>query len=91
LHLGDLQTFLSEVESLNEGKRTDAQLPRLEPYLSVDMRVGKRGEILLTVQITPDNLTQEHSFKFEIDLSYLPGLIRELKSIFQKFPLIGHP
>jgi hypothetical protein len=91
IHLGDLQVFLSEVKSLNLGQRKDAHLPNIEPNLSVDMKVGKRGEISMKVEISPDNLTQKHTFIFEIDLSYLTGLERELKGIFQKFPLIGRP
>jgi hypothetical protein len=37
------------------------------------------------VEITPNNITQEHRFWLEIDLSYLPELRRGITRISERF------
>jgi hypothetical protein len=39
----------------------------------------------MIVNITPDNLTQEHQFRTGVDLSYLPELQRGLTRIVARF------
>ena len=41
------------------------------------------------VDITPDHLQQRHVFHFEIDQSYLPGLIRQCDRIVRDHPPRG--
>jgi len=43
----------------------------------------------MQVLITPDNLTQEHSFEFEIDQSYLAGIAAQCRSIADAYPVRG--
>ncbi len=43
----------------------------------------------MRVRITPDNLTQSHSFEFEIDQSYLPGVIAQCGDVLFRFPVRG--
>ena len=60
----------------------------IEPYLEARVLL-KDGRGEFHVQITPDHMTEEHKYQFEIDQSYLSGLIRELENVLQRFPLRG--
>lgn len=44
------------------------------------------GHLEILVEITPDHLTQEHKFRFEVDQSYLPGLISQCRKILSRWP-----
>lgn len=63
----------------------------IEPNLNVSLESEKRGHITMKVDITPDNLTQEHKFIFEIDQSYLPALIEECHKVLERWPIVGKP
>jgi hypothetical protein len=39
------------------------------------------------LEITPDNLTQKHNFMFEIDQSFLLGIISQCKEILNKYEI----
>jgi hypothetical protein len=43
----------------------------------------------MRVQITPDHLTQEHSFEFELDQTYLPGIAAQCRTIADAYPVRG--
>jgi hypothetical protein len=40
----------------------------------------------LTVKITPDHMTQEHRFQFELDQSYLPAVVEQCRAILARYP-----
>lgn len=59
----------------------------LDPELRLEMKALKSlGYLELSVEITPDNISQEHRFRFEIDQSYLPPLVAEIMKLLEKFP-----
>lgn len=47
--------------------------------------------LAMVVDITPDNVFQAHYFRFEIDQTYLPHLIRDCRTVLQHCPIKGLP
>lgn len=84
----DLAAWRDGCERLLGGGAEKASLEPVEPELEVAMsKTDAGGHIEMRVEITPDHLHQKHSFRVEIDLSYLPGLIQELDSILDAYPV----
>lgn len=82
LQLADIVRFEVQCGDLETGQVKAALLASHEPNLSVELkRLGSLGEIEMTVQITPDHMSQEHRFTIGIDLSYVPDLRRRLTRI----------
>ena len=69
----------------------EATLPCMEPELSVSLKAMSLGHIAMEVSITPDNMSQRHWFKFEIDQSYLDPLLEQFKKILDAYPVKGQP
>ena len=91
IHVPDLVRWLSALEIMNHTLSGEADLVSLEPELSVALKMGSLGQIQMTVEITPDQMSQQHSFKFELDQSYLENLIASLRSLLAKYPVKGKP
>ena len=91
IHVPDLLRWLSALEIMNQTLSGEADLVSLEPELSVALKMGSLGQIQMTVEITPDHMSQQHSFKFELDQSYLENLIASLRSLLAKYPVRGKP
>ena len=88
--LGELASFIAECAKLHEILEGKAELSCMEPNLGVELSVSdSRGSITAEVCLTPDHLTQEHSFRFAIDQSYLPAIIKGLRKVLAKFPVRG--
>lgn len=91
IHLSEIHILLSGAEKLYRDLKGKAELPCMEPELSLELTAKSQGQIEMTVDITPDNLSQGHSFMFKIDQSYLPGLLTGCKKVMHKFPVKGGP
>ena len=89
IHLSEIFGFLQGAEQLFKELNGKAELHCMEPYLLVELEAKKHGQIEMTVNITPDNLSQKHEFLFNIDQSYLPNLILECKEVLEKYPIKG--
>ena len=88
--LPDLKLFGEECDALRQGQAAVAELPKMEPNLSISIRpVDKLGHFRVTVEITPEHLTQEHRFSFEIDPSQLAAISKACQAIVRKFPVRG--
>ncbi|HXG87099.1 MAG TPA: hypothetical protein VNJ02_02095 [Vicinamibacterales bacterium] len=44
------------------------------------------GHLTAVVAITPDHLTQEHRFEFQIDQTYLPEIAQQCRAILARYP-----
>jgi hypothetical protein len=67
-----------------------ATLASNEPHLRVSLEVSDSvGHVRVQVEITPDYLLQAHRFEFEIDQSYLPGILKQCSDIVQEYPIRG--
>jgi hypothetical protein len=91
LHLSELESWRKQIASISKKLQGKAELGCLQPNLFAQMEIGSRGEIGFTVRITPDHMNQTHEFRFEIDQSYLSGLISQLRAVLHKFPVKGKP
>jgi len=90
LRNSEIADWLVALEKLNETLSGEANLDMLEPELNVTLTIKQLGGILIEVEITPDQFTQRHSFEFEIDQSYLNGLISSCRKILLRFPIKGN-
>jgi len=87
----DLIQFGQEVDGLAKGETQRADLKPFEPELRLQIeQLDSLGHLTMQVQITPDHLTQEHSFEFEIDQSYLPGISANCRALANTYPARGH-
>jgi len=91
LHVPDLVRWLAALEVMNQTTSGAADLVSLEPELSVELKTCGLGQIQMNVEISPDHMTQQHSFQFGLDQSYLEGLIADLRSLLAKYPIKGKP
>jgi hypothetical protein len=91
LHVPDITRWLAALEEMNKSLSGEANLVSLEPELCVELSVKELGQISMRVEITPDHMTQEHNFQFEIDQSYLPSLIESCRKVLAKYPIKGKP
>lgn len=86
LRVAELAAFAEEVATLHRDLRGTARLRCLEPGLDVTLEAGAQGQVAMCVAITPDHLTQAHSFTFALDRSYLPGLLDALRNMLRDLP-----
>ena len=91
LHVPDIARWLDSLEWMNKSLSGEADLVSLEPELVVELKMDSPGKISMRVEITPDHITQEHNFQFEIDQSYLMGLIESCRKVLAKYPIKGEP
>jgi hypothetical protein len=77
------------VEELAANLVGEARLECLEPEIAVTLKGVPLGAVEMQVQITPDQLTQEHRFTFAIDQSYLGPLASQCASLLNDFPIRG--
>src|SRR2546428_6762784 len=90
LAVPDLVRWADQCDALANGGSQDAELAPMEPELKVRIRqMDRLGPLAMQVLITPDNLRQEHSFEFEIDQSFLPGIPAQCRSTPHAYPLRG--
>lgn len=89
LHLSEVESWLQDLEKMNSSLTGKANLECMEPGLNIEMEIEPLGQILAKVEITPDNLKQYHTFEFEIDQSYLPKLIQNLKDVLSNHQIRG--
>lgn len=87
----ELIAWAKQCQALLDRVSETAELSMLEPNLAVVMRLDNLGHIGAKVEISPDHLTQQHTFFFEIDQSYLPPLIVAIGNITAQFPERGVP
>ena len=70
---------------MHKGESKSATLDPLEPELKVSLEATDSvGHVRALVEITPDHLAKAHRFEFEVDQSYLPGIIRRCSAIVQE-------
>lgn len=85
LRKSDLAFFAEELKKLDTTLDGSAELSCLEPNLHVLLRCDRLGHIEVEVDITPDQLSQVHRFKFDLDQTYLSPLVTELESVLQTY------
>jgi hypothetical protein len=88
LMVPDLARWADQCEVVARGKAEKACLEPMETELKVTIEaLDKLGHLSMLVEITPDQITQQHSFEFEIDQTYLPGIVSQCRAIVASFPI----
>ena len=87
IHTSEIERWLEQLILLNSSLEGFAGLECMEPELNVNIHAQKTGTMEMVVNITPDTLSQEHRFTFEIDQSFLPELILNCKNSLKEFPV----
>ena len=75
------------VDKLLADMESEAKLVCIEPEVGVTLKVRPLGTVEMEVQITPDQLTQEHRFTFAIDQSYLLPFSSQCVRLLNDFPI----
>ena len=90
LMVTDIARFGDGCAAMHSREMKSAVLAPFEPGLKVSLEASDgTGHIRAQVEITPDHVLQSHRFEFEIDQSYLPGIIKQCSSIVQVYPVRG--
>jgi hypothetical protein len=90
LKVTDIAGFGNGCVAMLDGPSRSADLAPCEPEIKVSLEASDRvGHIRAQVEITPDHLLQAHRFEFEIDQSYLPGIIKQCSDIVQEYQIRG--
>ncbi|HET6284267.1 MAG TPA: hypothetical protein VFH73_25145 [Polyangia bacterium] len=89
LHLREVTNLLAGCEKVFETLAGNAALDCLEPNLKVEINSTGSGHLAVRISITPDQLTQSHSYTDELDQTYLPAVISGCRSILAKYPIRG--
>lgn len=89
IHLSEIVGWVEACEAMARTLSGKASLECIEPDLNIQMRASPLGHIAMTVEITPDHLTQQHKFEFEVDQSYLARLVRDCRKVLAEYPIKG--
>jgi hypothetical protein len=83
-----LARFAEACAELRETLVGEARLGAAEPELFATLRASDRhGHLEFVVEITPDHLAQQHTFRFgELDQTYLINIIAECEAILAAYP-----
>ena len=87
IHLAEILGLLRGCERLYETLTGRAELACIEPSLRVELEAETGGHIRVVVSITPDHMTEKHSFHDGIDQTYLPPIIAACRRILERFPV----
>ncbi|MBI1850961.1 MAG: hypothetical protein HYR85_11505 [Planctomycetes bacterium] len=81
-----LECLRAGCAAIRDGRGQAASTGEIEPELSISLNVAdKLGHLTLTVQITPDHLEQEHTFRLEIDQTDLPPFLADIDRLLARF------
>ena len=81
------ERFAETCETLHVALAGKAWLASDELNLTVTLdATDSAGHVLAVVEITPDHMTQEHRFEFQIDQTHLPGIVRQCRTIVGRYP-----
>ena len=90
LMVTDIAGFGNQCAAILAGDGKSAALDPLEPELKASLEIADPlGHVRVQVEITPDHLSQTHRFEFEIDQSYLRGVIEQCSAIVKEYPIRG--
>jgi hypothetical protein len=81
------ERFAQGCHQLYESLQGSASLESYEPNLVSTLSAADRlGHIGLSVEITPDHMSQSHRFHFELDQTFLFDIACQCDAIVDRFP-----
>lgn len=87
IRVPELQKLMDECKQILATYSGEAATDCLEPYLNIKITMQALGRCILTVDITPDTLYQEHTFLFDLDQSYLIEFVKSLDRVLCMYEL----
>ena len=82
--------FTAELLELHRSLAGEATLSSVEPNFYLQLSASNsHGGIAGRLLLSSDHLSEEHSFTFEYDQSYIPALLEQLRSITDAYPVRG--
>ncbi len=92
LHLVDMKELLVCLDALLLQTTATKTWDTLESHLSLDFEKTHLGHLTVKISLTPDPLTQQHMFLFELDQTYLTRLRDDLVQLLKAFDIKeNHP
>ena len=90
LRAEEFEAFRHEIAALHEQLEGTAEFSPMEPWINLKLSGNGRGGIELEGEAI-DQVGTGNTLKFgwEMDQTYLPGIIRALDSIIGQFPVVG--
>ena len=85
----ELARFRDELRMVYEQLDGEAGLWTIEPELKVRLTAQPNGGLEVEISLTPNQMTQEHTFFVALDQSYLPPVINQINDILNRFPVRG--
>jgi hypothetical protein len=89
LHLPELAGWRDQTAQMHLTLAGTACLDCMEPSLSVELKMQNLGQLVMTVRLTPEHLTQQHLFEFSVDQSYLPAFLRQCNQVLDEYSVHG--
>jgi hypothetical protein len=87
LMTADIGRFRNQLAVMAKTLKGEAALQPLEPDLKVVLKMQSRGQVEATVEITPDHMTEQHSFTLDADQTYLSALVDSCDAILTRYPI----
>jgi hypothetical protein len=91
LRTDEIAAFAEQLACLRRDLHGTAELLCMEPTFNMKLAAGDLGDVEMTVQVTPDHLTQSHRFVFNIDQTFLAAGVAGCLGIIDRFPVRGAP
>ena len=74
----DIHSFGAEYQKLLSSETETTELNPLEPELRISIkRSDSLGHFLAVINVTPNHMTQDHRFEFEIDQTFVRELVAQ--------------
>jgi len=90
MRVTEINDFYNQLIELDKSLTGAAEINCIEPNFALKVSShGSLGELQMDIRISPNHLTQEHSFTFKIDQSFLKKLLSQCKDILNKYPVVG--
>jgi hypothetical protein len=89
IHLSELKKWKEDLQEFQKTLKGSVELPTMEPTLGVKIegRKSATGHLNCKIAITGDYIAETHQFIFDIDQSYLLGLLSQLVSVLREYPI----
>ena len=83
----DLVEFNDQLINLNSGRKDSATLESFEPNIELSItKVDSLGHLKMIVKLIPTD-ENFHQFSLQIDQSYLPLIIADIKDALLRYPV----
>lgn len=92
LRTNELFAFRAELQAVFDALSGEARLTTMENWLSVLARGDGKGHVTVEGELTDDaRRSGSLRFRFQLDPTDLPPVLRGLEGILRAFPVLGRP